>query len=437
MTKAEYMELLKKNLEQFGKELQEEILEDYRQHFAEGENQGKTDEEIIRELGNIDEMIQGLSEVDEGNTSEAETAQSVEKEKRYQYSGEYKAIELECDVADMELDASEDGQIYVDYELDGSESFCRRFNFYQREEGDVLHVGLKGGNGKSKHFLGIDVNINWNGNKTYNSRFGNFGKESGRAVLKVRVPKRMPCLVFTSGSGEISANGLDVNTVKGRTGSGDLSVNSLSADSLEIQAGSGDAELRSISAARAKFSTGSGDLTVEGLDGGALKMSTGSGDLDVSHVKVDEVEAATGSGDLELQGVMASACRFTAGSGDINAQEVQAEALSVSTASGDIYVRNIRTEMEYCQCQTASGDIELCFTGPVSRIDVGSLSGDIRLDLEEAGGMEANVNAKTGDVNISWKGERCRMSQGVYRYGDGSCKVNAKTTTGDVDIVGR
>ena len=115
MTKAEYMELLKKNLEQFSKELQEEILEDYRQHFAEGENQGKTDEEIIRELGNIDEMIQGLSEVDGGNTRETETVQSLEKEKSYQYSREYKAIELECDVADMELEASEDGRIYVDY----------------------------------------------------------------------------------------------------------------------------------------------------------------------------------------------------------------------------------------------------------------------------------------------------------------------------------
>lgn len=56
---------------------------------------------------------------------------------------------------------------------------------------------------------------------------------------------------------------------------------------------------------------------------------------------------------------------------------------------------------------------------------------------EGADGMEANVDAKTGDAKISWRGERSRMSQGVYRYGDGSCKVNAKTHTGDIDIVGR
>ena len=41
MTKLEYMKKLQEKLEKFGKELQEEILEDYRQHFAEGENEGK------------------------------------------------------------------------------------------------------------------------------------------------------------------------------------------------------------------------------------------------------------------------------------------------------------------------------------------------------------------------------------------------------------
>lgn len=437
MTKAEYMELLKKNLERFSKELQEEILEDYRQHFTEGENQGKTDEEIIRELGNIDEMIQGLSEVDGGTDCETEKTQSVEKGRSYHYSGEYEAIELECDIADMELETSEDGQIYVDYELDGSEGFCRRFNFYQREEGGVLYAGLKGGEWKSKQFLGIDVNINWNGNKTHTSRFGIFGKGSGSAVLKVKIPEKMPRLVFTSGSGNVHAGGLIVGVMKGRTGSGDFFADSLSGDRLEIHTGSGDMELRNVSATGTEFSTGSGDMRVERVKAEGLNISTASGDLRASHVKADEVEASAASGDVELKGVEAAACCLSTASGDVNVQEVKAGMLSASSASGDVNVRSIRTEMGNCQCQTASGDIELSFTGPVSLIDVSSVSGDIRLDIEEAGGMEANVNAKTGDVNISWKGERCRMSRGVYRYGDGSCKVNAETTTGDVNIVGR
>lgn len=40
MTKQEYLQKLQEKLERFSQELQEEILEDYRQHFAEGRTKG-------------------------------------------------------------------------------------------------------------------------------------------------------------------------------------------------------------------------------------------------------------------------------------------------------------------------------------------------------------------------------------------------------------
>ena len=430
MTKAEYMELLRKNLERFSKELQEEILEDYSQHFAEGEKQGKTDEEIIQELGNIDEMIKGLSEVDGENTRGSAASKPVEKEKRYQYSDEYKAVELECDVADIELEPSEDGQIHVDYELDGSEDFCRRFNFYQREENGVLYAGLNGGDWSSRRFFGIDVNIRWKGNKMYSSRFGN-------AVLKVKVPKKLPRLVFTTGSGNVHADGLTVGAMCGHIGSGDLSADGLAVDSLEIHTGSGELVLRNLSSVEADVFTGSGDLRAEKLEGRRVKLSAASGDLIAAYIKAKELEATSASGDVDLKKVKTVSGQLSAASGDVNVQEVQAQTLTAISASGDINIRTVHAGMESCQCQTASGDVELSFTGPVKWIDAVTVSGDIRLDLEGAEGMEANVDAKIGDAKISWRGERSRMRQGVYRYGDGSCKVNAKTHTGDIEIVGR
>lgn len=430
MTKAEYMELLRKNLERFSKELQEEILEDYSQHFAEGEKQGKTDEEIIQELGNIDEMIKGLSEVDGENTRGSAASKPVEKEKRYQYSDEYKAVELECDVADIELEPSEDGQIHVDYELDGSEDFCRRFNFYQREENGVLYAGLNGGDWSSRRFFGIDVNIRWKGNKMYSSRFGS-------AVLKVKVPKKLPRLVFTTSSGNVHADGLAVGAMCGHIGSGDLSADRLAVDSLEIHTGSGELVLRNLSSVEADVFTGSGDLRAEKLEGRRVKLSAASGDLIAAYIKAEELETTSASGDVDLKKVKTVSGQISAASGDVNVQEVQAQTLTATSASGDVKIRTIHAEMESCRCQTASGDVELSFTGPVKWIDAITVSGDIRLDLEGAEGMEANVDAKIGDVKISWRGEQSRMRQGVYRYGDGSCKVNAKTHAGDIDIVGR
>ena len=124
MNKQEYMKKLQERLESFGKELQEEIMEDYRQHFAEGENEGKSEEEIIEELGNIEEMIRELSEdelpegfaqrtreaadVSEGNGKEvAETEENDDKfeetemKRAFSYSGYYKAVVLEGKVADI------------------------------------------------------------------------------------------------------------------------------------------------------------------------------------------------------------------------------------------------------------------------------------------------------------------------------------------------
>ena len=64
MTKSEYMQALQKKMEKFNQELQTEIVEDYEQHFAEGLAAGRTEDEIIEELGNIEDMISELPEKD-------------------------------------------------------------------------------------------------------------------------------------------------------------------------------------------------------------------------------------------------------------------------------------------------------------------------------------------------------------------------------------
>ncbi|MDE7224277.1 MAG: DUF1700 domain-containing protein, partial [Acetatifactor sp.] len=86
MTKTEYMKTLQEKLQRYNIAVEREILEDYEQHFAEGLAQGHTEEEIITELGNIEDMLQEFSEEDlkqELETVEQQASQSSSYERLY------------------------------------------------------------------------------------------------------------------------------------------------------------------------------------------------------------------------------------------------------------------------------------------------------------------------------------------------------------------
>lgn len=63
MNKADYMKELIEKLADFEEELVQEIVSDYEEHFANGAIKGKTEEEVIVELGTVDELISELQEL--------------------------------------------------------------------------------------------------------------------------------------------------------------------------------------------------------------------------------------------------------------------------------------------------------------------------------------------------------------------------------------
>ena len=56
MSKKEYLEALQKELSGYGAEICEEIMGEFEAHFAEAGEAGLTDEEIIAQLGTIQEV---------------------------------------------------------------------------------------------------------------------------------------------------------------------------------------------------------------------------------------------------------------------------------------------------------------------------------------------------------------------------------------------
>ena len=401
MTKLEYMKKLQEKLEKFGKELQEEILEDYRQHFAEGENEGKSEEEIIDELGNIEEMIRELSEEDlpEGfaqldpggraenagqvtETGEEEEEQDVKDtdlKKSFSYSAYYKGIVLEGKAANVFVSRSEDNRIHVDYEVKGVSNQLN-YEYYQHEEDGVFYAGVKRRKGARDEGDSEEkmVKVTLFGHTIIS--YGNISNFSGggqNITLTVRIPKGVPKLTVKVGSGNVSVSGVELEAFEGSSGSGNVALDEVVADRMKAHSGSGNIKVSHTEFISGSLDTGSGNVKAEMIKGRDLKCGTGSGNVKVD-AAVAEYHLSTGSGSIKLRAVGAS------------------ELADMSTGSGSI-----------------------------------------RLELEGAKGMEAAVRSGSGSIYIDWDGQESqKVKNGTYAYGNSACKVKASTGSGSIKISG-
>ncbi len=428
MTRAEYLGKLREQLEKFGNELQQEIMEDYDQHFAEGEAEGRTDEEIIQELGNIEDMIRELrytevegqpgvnseasaqaqsgqvsgeaasagqdagdtaqgSGPDGGNAGAEQVAVSNDKARE----GEFKSVVLKTGVADIVLVQSEDNAVHVDYRNDGSMADKMKYEFYQYEKDGTFYAGVRRNknynDGKQRSFSIGPTTI------TFHNNF-HVGSRNRDIVLIARVPEKIPEVKMETSSGEIEVSKLTLAKLKVITGSGDVKMSEAVLEKLEV-------------------TTGSGDITANG-------------------VVVETQNFTTASGDFQAKNVKSCRTNIVTASGDVSCREATSVKIDITTASGDI---DLMADAGQYHLVTASGDVNLRTEMVPEKVDVSTASGDICLGMEKAEGAEVKVNSRSGDISISQKGNSIDAKSGnVYTFGDGACKVSAGTVSGDVDI---
>lgn len=420
MTKAEYMELLQKRLERFSSELQEEILEDYRQHFAEGEAEGKSEEELIAELGDIEDMICELPEdrhIGAGNEKVLEMQGNMpavtgnggnsngendnirigndgnsnsgngnstgwgpngnngangdwEREKSFVYEGAYETVVLDGKVASMLVEESPDDKIYVEYK-DNSEA--QRHVYYQYEENGTFYAGFK------RIESTLEVN---EGRRGFIERIlnaiDNMQYESGvrqEITFKVKLPKGLNTIHVKSSSGKVEAKGL---------------VTKL------------------------------------------LKVEGGSGRLFMERVQAEEVKCGNGSGRISLHEVVALNVKCGTGSGRIEGDGVKVEMLKCGTGSGSIHMSAIA---KVIKMDTGSGRIEVNCAGAVEEAAFSTGSGSVRVDMDDLTGLEAKLSTGSGRSHVNWKGTDTNCRNKTCTFGDGSCKLRASTGSGSIEVI--
>lgn len=337
MNKSEYMKKLQEKLEQFNQGLQEEILEDYERHFAEAQAMGKSEEEIVEELGNIEDMLQEFTEED--YKQEVIPAGAADGASGERVCGEAcRALALEGLMADVVLKESADEKLHIHCESE-DESFHRLYTFYQYEEDGVCHAGIRqrtrpDGSGVKRVILF---------GKTIFS-YQNAGTRCGDVVITVQIPRGFTRVQARTLSGDMEASGISVEELRLSTTSGDMELRRTVAERLVLQTASGDMELNGITAENGTIKTGSGDVDGRGMRGKTLTVGTGSGDVEL-RADAENYVARAGSGSISLE-VTTRARSIEAGTGsgdvEVNMRAVEGAEIVVSVGSGDICITGSR-----------------------------------------------------------------------------------------------
>ena len=90
----------------------QEILESYEEHFEAGLKSGRSEEEICRELGDIEELLREMGDEVEFKKEERPLPKPVTAIEPVQYSGISK-VQLNLFSMDAEISRSCDGELHV------------------------------------------------------------------------------------------------------------------------------------------------------------------------------------------------------------------------------------------------------------------------------------------------------------------------------------
>ena len=418
MTKSEYMQALQEKLHRYNGALQQEILEDYEQHFAEGMAEGRSEEEIIAELGNIEDMLQEFSEEDLKQEIEAVEAQASQSGS---YNQLYREVVIEGLLADVKISASADDQLRVNYVNEGNEAQKLRYYFYQYEQDGVFYAGVKersqGVNG-SRSLKGIWELLSHSSWAGSNIR------------LSVEIPVKIPVIRLRTTSGDLTVRGLQNEEIEVKCASGDLRLEGIHCEKLCGTTQSGDLEAEEIQAgSKFKLKTTSGDIEVAGVSALAVSLQSTSGDLCTERVQTDHLEVQTASGDMGLEEVNGHQIHLQTASGDIDARDIRGCRLQAGAGSGDV---ELDADVEVCVVKTGSGSITLEGSARMQTVQLYSGSGDVCMNLEKVEGAVIATHTASGDMEI--RGYEVSGRSYNCTYGSGACQIEIATASGDITL---
>lgn len=384
--KDEFFAQLRNAFAGMDEELLTDILSDYENHFKEGMENGKSEEEICEELGNVEEIRQAfLDENPAAMTinvnSNSDAVGNSDIYNRF-YPG-IQRVNAQLTDADIEIKKSNTNEV----ELSVTGGLADDMEALK----ETLRVSASVGTLSIQQEKKAGISVSYAASRLFGLKVG---KYSAGIAIHIAVPEQFEKIKVKNISGDIVVNDISSERFLVEAVSGDISVDQLNTKQCELNSKSGDIKTNNSSAKTLLIHTGSGDVGVEDCQADELFASSISGDVNVIACKADKMDVVSISGDIKAEFDKSAQCRAKSTSGDCKVTIGNQVDAVVSSTSGDVNVRYIGEIGLEMVLSSTSGDVSaVCgginskgkkkvqerFGEPDSKLKASTISGDIKV----------------------------------------------------------
>ena len=174
-----------------------------------------------------------------------------------------------------------------------------------------------------------------------------------------------------------------------------------------------------VSVPRAMLESGEMDIQLDGV----------SNDAYISSARLGELDANSISGDIDIENITAKEIDLDTVSGLINANDCAADTIKVVSISGEMTI-----DGGYGNAKLNSTSGGVWFTDEsngIKELKIGTVSGDVTMQLPESAGFNMMVSTVSGDVSSVFEFVKNGSN---YVYGDASADFDIDTVSGDITI---
>lgn len=187
-----------------------------------------------------------------------------------------------------------------------------------------------------------------------------------------------------------------------------------------------------------KINTVYGEVNLSEVISSELKITSVTAPMKLRKCKAYEMKLKSDSGLIDLEEVMAEDMKVTSNSGDIKAKDSVGSILKLDSVSGNI---EFFGSFEKIKANSADGLLDLSTDVLPKQVDMGSVSGEIRLCIPEDSDLPVTLKSVSGEIKTDFEkldAENFVASEKEAEDEDEEDEesfLNIRTTSGDIKLI--